>query len=239
MVIPPANNHPQGLVDGRININNLLGFGFGVFFVTVILVFAVGFPNPTQFQYYVFIVVLSLAAAGVGAILPGALGIEWGGAIAGVPVVKAGGALGLFVVVLAFSPVLQTAAVRLVEPTVPVEPVALTYLQATDTGDMQTAWNLMDEEAKGLVVPNVQDWEVTYRNFRVPLGLLESRLLVGTTGMNSPTGVPIGLYRGLTYKSKFSADEGQCRAEVVVLRATQDLQWKVFSHQISPTRMPC
>ena len=88
-------------------------FAFGVLFVAVLLGLAVVFPEPTAFQYTVFRIVLSLAAAGVAALVPGFLEVNvstW---------VRAGGALGVFVVVYFYNP--ATLIVRATEqsPTAP------------------------------------------------------------------------------------------------------------------------
>ena len=73
-------------------------FGFGCVFVVVLLTLAVVVPSPTAFQYTVFRIVLALAAAGVAAMVPGFLTVAVGTAV------RAGGALGVFVVVFFFSP---------------------------------------------------------------------------------------------------------------------------------------
>jgi hypothetical protein len=73
-------------------------FTFGVIFVVVLLVLAIVFPAPTSFQYTVFRIVLALAAAGIGALVPGFLEVRYKS------VVRAGGALALFVVIYFFSP---------------------------------------------------------------------------------------------------------------------------------------
>ncbi|HEV2549850.1 MAG TPA: hypothetical protein VGU20_21240 [Stellaceae bacterium] len=63
-----------------------------------LLVLAVYFPEPTPFQYLVFRIVLTAAASGFAAFVPGFLQIEYKN------VVRAGGALGIFVIVYFFSP---------------------------------------------------------------------------------------------------------------------------------------
>ena len=73
-------------------------FVFGVVFLSLMLILAIFFPSPTPFQYTVFRITLALAAAGVGALVPGMLNARVGG------VVKAGGAMAVFVVVFFFSP---------------------------------------------------------------------------------------------------------------------------------------
>jgi hypothetical protein len=77
-------------------------FAFGVAFVIAIVVLAIKLPNPTHFQYSVFRVILAIAAAGVGAMIPGFLSLSITSS-AGL-VVRAAGALGVFVVVYFFNP---------------------------------------------------------------------------------------------------------------------------------------
>jgi hypothetical protein len=71
----------------------ILAFSFGVAFVVALLLLAFLVKEPTSFQYTTFRVVLALAAAGVAAMIPGFLEVtvaDW---------LRAGGALGVFVVV--------------------------------------------------------------------------------------------------------------------------------------------
>jgi hypothetical protein len=76
----------------------VLAFLFGVCFVVVLLVLAIVFPNPTPFQYTVFRIVLALAAAGTAAMIPGFITARVS------TVIRAGGALAVFVIVFFFSP---------------------------------------------------------------------------------------------------------------------------------------
>lgn len=75
-----------------------LAFAFGVIFVSVLLALAVLYPNPTATTFFVFRVVLALAAAGIGAVLPGLLVVHVG------KLVRAGGALALFVLIYLINP---------------------------------------------------------------------------------------------------------------------------------------
>lgn len=75
-----------------------LAYGFGLVFIVVILVLAIVFPTPTQFQYTVFRIILALAAAGIAAFIPGFLQVDFKN------VVRASGAIAVFVVVYFFSP---------------------------------------------------------------------------------------------------------------------------------------
>ena len=73
-------------------------FIFGVVSVAVMLLIAIVYPAPTQFQQMVFRIVLALAAAGVGAVVPGFLNITYRNLL------RAGGAMALFIVVYFFNP---------------------------------------------------------------------------------------------------------------------------------------
>jgi len=75
-----------------------LAFAFGLTGLIVILVLAMIFPEPKPFQYTVFRIVLALAAAGIAAIIPGFLNVQFR------TLVRAGGAIGVFVIVYFFSP---------------------------------------------------------------------------------------------------------------------------------------
>ena len=71
-----AGGHVAALIEGRININILLAFTFGLVFVVTMLVFAVLIPNPSPFSQWVFITVLALAAAGNASVVPGLLNVD-------------------------------------------------------------------------------------------------------------------------------------------------------------------
>lgn len=73
-------------------------FAFGVIFVSALLYLSVLFPNPTATTFFIFRVVLALAAAGVGAVIPGLLIVHVG------KIVRAGGAIALFVLVFLINP---------------------------------------------------------------------------------------------------------------------------------------
>jgi hypothetical protein len=96
-----------------------VAFAFGVVFVVTMLVIAIRFPQPTPFQYNVFRTVLALAAAGAGAMLPGLINLEFT-ALAGL-LLRAGGALALFVIIFFFNPAKLLAHDRVVtaEPPIP------------------------------------------------------------------------------------------------------------------------
>lgn len=219
-------------IAGRININTLFAFVFGVVFLLIMLVFAVAFPNPTGFQLKAFGAALSLAAGGVGAVLPGMLNVQFGG------MVRAGGALALAAIVWFTQPVIAPTVVDLKEPSVPVDPQLERFLAELDAGDVAGTLDLLDDDARKAYGLDVKGWQELYNTSVAPLGKLEWRRKAGVGGASNPPGMPLGLYRHAVYTSKF-ANDSQCRSEVVVARATQDLTWRVFSYQISPMTFDC
>ena len=212
-------------IAGQIDINILFSFVFGVVFLGIMLGFSVGFPNPTPIQVRVFITALALAASGVGAILPGYFDIRYKSFI------RAGGALGLFALVYLNQPNLERQAVSFVAPPTSPEPIALTYLAAIDNGNLHAAWDSLDPVAHGVVFGSLDQLTQLYETYRKPLGSVVKRELTGTGSVESPSGYPVGLYRNLVYRTKYS-NTAACRTEGVTLRATQDLKWRVFGHTI-------
>jgi hypothetical protein len=80
------------------NWEKLTSLAFGIVFVVVLLSVAILVPNPTVAQWFVFRVVLALAASGIGAIIPGLIVVNVSN------VVRAGGAIALFLLVYWFNP---------------------------------------------------------------------------------------------------------------------------------------
>jgi hypothetical protein len=86
----------------------IAGFAFGVMFVAAMLVLAVAFPQPTSFQYEVFRIVLAIACGGVAAVIPGCLSVSMD---AKGLVIRAGGALAVFLLVYFFNPARLAASI--------------------------------------------------------------------------------------------------------------------------------
>ena len=95
----------------------IAGFVFGVVFVAAMLVMAIAFPQPTSFQYEVFRIILAIACGGVAAVIPGFLAVSMD---AKGLVIRAGGALAVFLLVYFFSParLLSSASPSVSQPNV-------------------------------------------------------------------------------------------------------------------------
>ncbi|HEV7860052.1 MAG TPA: SH3 domain-containing protein [Pyrinomonadaceae bacterium] len=72
--------------------------GAGVIFILISVLLIILYPNPSPAQYQVFKIVLALACAGFAAAIPGAINVGVGHAV------RAGGAMGVFVIIYFFSP---------------------------------------------------------------------------------------------------------------------------------------
>jgi hypothetical protein len=74
----------------------------GLFFIILSIIIAIFIPHPTDHQIFIFRVVLALAAAAFGVAIPGFINIKfplWGKGI-----IKAGGAIALFIIVYMINP---------------------------------------------------------------------------------------------------------------------------------------
>ncbi|WP_398470632.1 DUF4019 domain-containing protein [Tardiphaga sp.] len=216
-------------VRGAVDINALLAFIFGIIFVCVILAFARFEPNPTEFSQSVYITVLALASAGVGAVLPGMLQVQF-------PYARASGALALFLLVYLNRPAIVGASIKIEFPTTSPTPVIQSFLQDVDRKLLDSAFDQMDVDAVAAFGDRRQLKEI-YRIARETLGDPISRQEIGVDQHVSPAGFPAGGYRTVVFRTKFAS--GLCYEEAVVVRATSKLGWKVFRHNIRPTPIPC
>jgi hypothetical protein len=230
----------QRRITGTIDISTLLAFAFGVVFLTAILVFAVFFPNPSGFQIRVFVTTLALAAAGAGSVLAGKLTITLQ-----LPItqkarfaIQAAGAVALFVIVYLLQPTIEKSVVNFVRPTDDPIPVAAAFLAKSDASDFAGVWAAMDPEIQPLLGMSYEQMRGIYETSRAPLGAVVSRNVSGTDIYPSPPGFPVGYYLAINYLTHFKNDS-DCRYELVVLRATQDLRWTVATHKIAVTTTPC
>lgn len=217
---------------GSIDINVLFAFLFGVVFLSIILVFATYYPNPEPFQVKAFITALSLAAAGVGAVLPGSLEISYKG------LVRASGALGLFLIVWFSQPVIEKRVVTLKSPAQSPEPVVDSFLSALNETNLSKAYESVDPAIRDSLSLTLQTWEQLYNTTLRDLGKVKERRLVGVNSFESPSGFPIGLYRQFNYLTRFQNEE-DCRGESVTVRATQDDEWRIAYYNIAPVSVEC
>jgi hypothetical protein len=225
----PTGGSPfQAHLTGNLDINVLLGFVFGVVFLALMLAFSIFFPNPTGWQIKIWITTLALAAAGIGAVLPGFLEVKYKS------VIRATGALALFVIVYLFQPAIERSVPSFPEPTADPVATANKILEALDRGDVATAYNMFDPEQRQAIT--LTTFESMYRNVRAPSGPAVSRILEQTQNLLNPPGLPPGRYQYFGFSTKFATD---CRTETVGVKADQSLSWVIWSYLITPTPTPC
>lgn len=218
------------LIEGRLNINVLLAFAFGVMAMIAMLAFAVFIPNPSNFSQWVFITVLALSAAGIASVIPGILDLQ-------LPYLKAGGALAMFAVVFLMKPAIVSGVARVEPPTDSPNMAINSYLDSVDKKDLAAAWDQLDPEAKIGVARDKDAYRQAYNAGRTALGDVIARTQIGVQELQSPSGHTIGVYRGIGFRTKFS--DGSCRFEQVIVRAADDRKWRVYEHNISPATIPC
>jgi hypothetical protein len=107
---------PSSGAPGPIGTDKILAFGFGVAFVLVMLGIAAFDRQPSPMGIVIYRVVLALAAAGIGAVVPGMIAVNVS------TIIRAGGALALFVIVYWFKPAGLVAGPR----NIPSEPPSQT-----------------------------------------------------------------------------------------------------------------
>ena len=94
----------KSFLSGKLGIDKLLAFLFGVIFLLALLIIAILIESPSDSQQRIFRAILALASGGIGAVIPGLLNIkmESGKHFS----LRAAGALALFVIVYLLSPAL-------------------------------------------------------------------------------------------------------------------------------------
>jgi hypothetical protein len=90
---PPQQSEPERPAQAW---KLILSFAFAVCALAILILLAKLDPNPSQTNWYIYLTLLALAAAGVVALLPGAITFNVPGSL------KAGGALAVFALVFYF-----------------------------------------------------------------------------------------------------------------------------------------
>lgn len=222
----------SGFISGQISIDTLLAFVFGIIFVSAILIFAVTIINPNPLQIFVFKAILGLAGGGVAAVIPGKFEFRH------LPFIRASGGIAVFAAIF-FAPASFVAPVaQFKTPVESAEPVLQQWFSYVDRGDFNGAWSLMDPASRQWYHLSKADFEEVFENAYLPLGKANTRLVVSRGNTVNPPNMPPGIYKFVTYLTKFT-NSRECVQEAVALRATEDVIWKVFSHQVSYVQIPC
>lgn len=207
---------------GKLSAQMVLAFIFGVIFVSVILYLSLTNPSLNSFTRMIFLVVLSLAAGGVGGILPGFI-------IAGDPnkLVRAGGALAVFLVVLYFGS-------RFIPPTTdpPFKPaqdpslVANKFVSAIDAAKDEEAYDLTSKAFKSGM--SYFFFTENSKKISAKLGASIARSMVEQKFLESPAGMAAGFYCNTTYAVDYSKSSVKIYQNINLIGEKEANDWRVF-----------
>lgn len=209
-----------GSMDLRNNWQLIFAFLFGVVFLGAIFFVAVQNPQLGDFAYTMLRIIVALAAAGIGAVLPGFLNVGFKG------VLRAGGALALFVIVYFFPPVSPTPViVPVVEPKYDAKATTDAWLSLVDNGSYGESYKVMAKAAFKDKY-SYEEFVSVLTPIRKSLGEVKSRSYYSSQSYESPPGFSKGAYREYIYKSSYTALEDPVY-EFVSLVGEKD-KWRVF-----------
>ena len=99
-------------IENRSTKKNEISYSIaiGCFFTTVVLILITIFPCPSSSQYLFFRIVISISIAGIAAAIPGFFRIQYKN------IIRAGGALGVFVLVYFYNPKVINSTHKCDEP---------------------------------------------------------------------------------------------------------------------------
>lgn len=177
-----------------------------------------------EFQQNVLWAILALGVGGAAAVLPGAFQIQISS------FVRAGGALGIFVLVYTQSPAGQRA-IDVIWPNSSTNPevVAMEFLEKTDGRMYDQAFDKLSGWAKDRYR---HSFEELIRTHRLPLGDPLDRQLYGTNAGENIPGFPAGGFQSFVWKTEFSERPNRPFFEFVVLGGSED-EWVVYSYWLS------
>lgn len=201
-------------------------FAFGVVFLSVILILVVAVPRPTPAQFFVFRLTIALAAAGIGALIPGFLEFEQPLPHKGL--IRAGGALALFVVIWFTNPAKLAIEGIAPPPVADARPLLERAVKLIDQRDYATSYQLYSTRARAVV--SLQSYGDLFKAVREPLGeRTKGPVFFSANSPNEYMGIP-GPFVFHLYQSRFSGQEGVW-AEVVGVVAEEG-EWRMYTHTI-------
>lgn len=208
---------------GKLTAQMTLAFVFGVVFLSVIIYVVVVQPKLDSFGRMVILVVLSLAAGGVGAILPGFI-------VAGHPskLVRAGGALAVFLVVLYFG----SQYIKSDDGVVPYKPVAdpssvsNNFLSLVEAGKNDEAYSLTSKVFRSAM--NSFFFAESSKKILAKLGVPSSRIMVDQKIELNPVGVAPGFYCYTIYVVDYPNFPEKVYLYTTVVGEKDVADWRIF-----------
>ena len=198
-------------------------FTFGVTFIAVLIALVMYEKNLGGTAYTFLRIVLALAAAGIGAAVPGFLDVQMKG------MVRAGGAMAMFVIVFFFSPPPPVVIEDQPEanPAVGPEAAIKEWFSLIDAGAYAAAWEVSSEATKKQYEKS--DVLRVFEAQRRPLGNIQQRVVNGIQPWRTLPNGTRGNFRLYTYRTKFTSGVEALEAVLVV---AEKGAWRVLEHQI-------
>ena len=207
----------------------VLAFTFGSVALVFLLILAVFIENPSPLLILVSRVILAMGCASVAAALPGFIDLELS------PrtdiVIRAGGAMAVFVLVYLVNPGSQlilntTDCSPPKDPKSEYMPVVDKWIEAVDTGELEKAYASAAEATRKDF--KFETFKSTYENAYALLGKPKSRSLIGADSTQKLPDGQCGNFRILRYRTTF--EKGDELPEIILL-TVQDNRWVVLNHK--------
>lgn len=209
---------------GKLSAQMVLAFVFGVIFVSVILYLSLHIKDLDAFTKMVFLVVLSLAAGGVGAVIPGFI-------VAGDPskLVRAGGALAVFFIVLYFGSQYIAPGPTpdgVFKPDRDPSLVSNEFVSSIEAAKYSEAYNLTSAALKSGM--SYYFFTENSKKILAKLGVEKSRSMIDQKVIESPPGMAPGMYCYTLYAVDFSRSSVKVYQNINLFGEKSANDWRVF-----------
>lgn len=216
----------------RANVERYSVFIFGVVFMATILILSVWIPEPTKSQFFTFKLVISLAAAGIGALLPGF--VEFKTKILPLGTLRAGGAIGLFLVIWYTDPAKYAIDEIAPPPDTEAEVLFVQYLNLLDSKDYRKAYTLYAKDERKNISENTFTKIAT--TTEKSLGKRIKGPEVYRTSYANEFNGQKGHFVATTYESRFETQSEVWMDTVIAI--AEDGEWKIYAHNLAPCLAP-
>lgn len=215
----------------------VLAFAFGSGALVFLLIVAVFIENPSPLLILVSRVILAIGCASVAAALPGFIDLELS------PhtdiVVRAGGAMAVFVLVYLVNPgsLLIPNSSDCSSPEAPHKkflPVAEDWLKIVDSGNLKKAY----ESASAALQKDFDfdSFESVYENTFRRFGAMKSREFQGMRAAQKLQTGECGNFRFISFFTTFQIGDEQTEFTETILLTVEDNHWVVRDHNLQPNQ---
>lgn len=208
---------------GSIRIELVIAVTLGIVSLSLVVILAWSSPLD-DFQKNIVWTLLAFGISGGSVFIPGLIEIN-------LPrIAKAGGALGIFVLIFSQSPVgreVKNEVIDIVFPSEPADEAIKLFLSTTDEEKYEDAYLMASPWMRSAYT--IGDFLRVFENERKPLGRPLSRLNIGVQAAQNPPGLPSGAYRSYVYRTRFEGYPDKNYIEALMLGVVHG-KWSVFSY---------